>query len=50
MAELFEKDVQTINEHNRNIFKEGELDKDVTIRKFQIVRQEGARQVRTGCY
>ena len=45
MAELFEKDVRTINEHLRNIFKEGELDKDATIRKFQIVRQEGRRQV-----
>lgn len=45
MAELFEKDVRTINEHVGNIFKEGELDKNSTIRKFRIVRQEGKRQV-----
>ena len=45
LAELFEKDVRTINEHIQNIFKEGELDKNSTIRKFRIVRQEGARQV-----
>jgi len=45
MAELFEKDVRTINEHVQNIFKEEELLKSSTIRKFRIVRQEGARQV-----
>lgn len=45
LAELFEKDVRTINEHIQNIFKDGELDKSATIRKFRIVRQEGARQV-----
>ena len=45
MAELFDKDVRTINEHIRNVFAEGELDRKATIRKFRIVRQEGARQV-----
>ena len=45
MAELFEKDVRMINEHLRNIFNDGELDKLATIWKFQIVRQEGVRQV-----
>lgn len=45
MAELFQKDVRTINEHLLNIFKEGELDPGTTIRKFRIVRQEGSRQV-----
>ena len=45
MAELFDKDVRTINEHLGNIFKEQELDSISTIRKFRIVRQEGARQV-----
>jgi prophage maintenance system killer protein len=46
MAELFDKDVRTINEHVKNIFKEHELiASETTIRKFRIVRQEGARQV-----
>jgi hypothetical protein len=45
MAELFQKDVRTINEHLQNIFEEGELDQQATIRKFRMVRQEGTRQV-----
>ena len=45
IAELFEKDVRTINEHLMNIFEEGELRRDATIRKFRIVRLEGAREV-----
>lgn len=45
MAELYGKDVRTINEHLINIFSEGELDQNSTIRKFRIVRQEGFRQV-----
>jgi len=45
IAELFEKDVRTINEHLGNIYEEGELLREATIRKFRIVRMEGARQV-----
>lgn len=45
IAELFQKDVRTINEHLVNIFEEGELNRDATIRKFRIVRQEGNREV-----
>lgn len=45
MAELFQKDVRTINEHLVNIFDEGELGREATIRKFRIVRLEGNRQV-----
>ena len=45
IAELFQKDVRTINEHMVNIFEEGELHREATIRKFRIVRHEGARQV-----
>ena len=45
IAELFEKDVRTINEHLMNIFEEGELRREATIRKFRIVRLEGAREV-----
>jgi hypothetical protein len=45
IAELFQKDVRTINEHLINIFDEGELSRAATVRKFRIVRQEGGRQV-----
>ena len=45
MAELYDKDVRTINEHLINTFSEGELAQNSTIRKFRIVRQEGKRQV-----
>lgn len=45
MAELFDKDVRTINEHLKNIYKEQELISEPTIRKFQIVQMEGQREV-----
>ncbi len=45
MAELYQVDVRTINEHIGNILLDGELDESSTIRNFRIVRQEGARQV-----
>ncbi|MEC9482591.1 MAG: hypothetical protein UMU75_04590, partial [Halomonas sp.] len=43
IAELYQKDVRTINEHLQNIFDEDELAPEATIRKFRIVRQEGSR-------
>ena len=45
MAELFQKDIRTINEHLKNIYAEGELVSESTIRKFRIVRLEGTREV-----
>ncbi|WP_163558201.1 RhuM family protein [Halomonas sp. NO4] len=45
MAELFGKDLRTVSEHIGNVYEEGELDREGTIRKFRIVRQEGKRQV-----
>lgn len=45
IAELFDKDVRTVNEHIKNVFSEGECDPLATIRKFRIVQTEGARQV-----
>lgn len=45
IAELFQKDVRTINEHLKNIYEEGEIDPGPTIRKFRIVRREGIRDV-----
>ncbi len=45
MADLFAKDLRTVNEHIKNIFQEGELKEDSTIRKFRIVQKEGKRNV-----
>ncbi|MGE5583052.1 MAG: virulence RhuM family protein [Bacillota bacterium] len=41
MAELFQKDIRTINEHIGNIFEEGELKPDSVIRKFRITASDG---------
>ena len=45
MSELFQKDIRTINEHIQNIYTEGELESESTIRKFRIVQTEGSRKV-----
>jgi hypothetical protein len=45
MADLFGVDVRTVNEHITNVFREGELAEEATIRKFRIVRIEGSREV-----
>jgi hypothetical protein len=45
MSDLFQKDVRTVNEHIQNIYEEGELAPEATIRKFRIVQSEGSRQV-----
>ncbi len=36
---------RTISEHIQNIFKEGELSEDSTVRNFRIVQKEGVREV-----
>jgi hypothetical protein len=45
MAELFDVEVNTINYHLKGIYKNSEIQKNRTIRKFRIVQQEGKRQV-----
>ena len=45
MAELFDVKVPTINYHLSQIFKDGELHEERTIRKIRIVQQEGNRNV-----
>ena len=37
MAELFDKCIKTINEHIKNIYNEGELEENSTIRKLRTV-------------
>jgi prophage maintenance system killer protein len=46
MAELFEKDTDTVGLHIRNIFKEGELEPKATTEESSVVQKEGGRQVR----
>ncbi len=41
MAELFDVDIRTINEHLQNIFKTNELDKVSVIRNFRITETDG---------
>ena len=41
MAELFQRDVRTINEHIQNVFSEGELRADAVIRNFRITASDG---------
>lgn len=47
MARLFGKSKQTISEHIRNIFDEGELDEHVVIRKFRTTTRHGAMEGKT---
>ena len=45
IVELFQSSKANVSEHIANIFAEGELTPEATVRKFRTVRQEGARQV-----
>ena len=45
MGQLFGKDKRTVSEHIGNLFQEGELDKNSTVRKFRTVQTEGTREV-----
>ncbi|MES2315087.1 MAG: RhuM family protein [Patescibacteria group bacterium] len=43
IAELFEVNVPTINEHLKNIFRTKELNENSVIRKFRITAKDGKR-------
>jgi len=45
MAELYDIDVRTINDHIQKVFLDNELPEISTIRNFRIVQTEGSRQV-----
>ncbi len=47
LSELFDRDVKTIGKHINNIFKEGELSKDVVVAKFATTTQHGAMEGKT---
>jgi len=46
MAELFEKDSDTISLHLKNIYESEELDQQATTEDSSVVRQEGRRKVK----
>ena len=46
MAELFEKDSDTIGVHLRKIYKSGELKEKSTTEKYSVVQKEGNRNVK----
>lgn len=46
MAELFDRDTDTVGLHLRNIYDEGELGEAGTTEESSVVRLEGGRQVR----
>ncbi|MCL1623120.1 virulence RhuM family protein [Moraxella sp. Tifton1] len=45
MAELFDVNTPAISKHLNNIFDEGELQREATVSKMEIVQTEGVRQV-----
>lgn len=47
MSDLFDRDIKTIGKHISNIFKEGELDKEVVVAKFATTTKHGAIKGKT---
>jgi len=45
LVDLFQSSKANISEHIKNIFLEGELESDSTVRKFRTVQKEGNRDV-----
>ncbi len=45
LAELFQTTKQNISQHIKNIFEEGELQPDSTVKDFLTVQKEGGREV-----
>lgn len=46
MAELFNVEVPAISKYLSNIYADGELVRDSTIAKMEIVQQQGTRHVK----
>ncbi len=46
LAEIYNTTRQNIGQHIDNIYKDAELPREATIKKFFIVQQEGTRQVK----
>lgn len=45
IADLFDTTVPNVSMHLRNVFEEGELTEEATVKNFLTVRQEGTRKV-----
>lgn len=45
MVELFASSKANVSEHIKNIFQQGELSQEATVRNFRTVRKEGNRMV-----
>lgn len=45
MCELYQVAKSSVSEHISNVFKDGELEPEATVRKFRTVQIEGTRQV-----
>ena len=45
MVELFQTTKQNVSLHGSNVFKEGELDQESTVKEYLTVQQEGKRAV-----
>ena len=46
MAELFDRDSDTIGLHLKNIYQSGELEEVSTAEKYSVVRQEGKEKLK----
>jgi hypothetical protein len=42
MAELFQRNKSTISRHIKNVFEEGELNREVVVAKYATTTQHGA--------
>ena len=45
MVELFQTSKQNVSLHINNIYKEGELEKEATVKDYLTVQSEGARTI-----
>ena len=45
LSELYQRNKSTISRHLRNIYDDGELDRDSTVANFATVQNEGGRTV-----
>lgn len=45
LADLFQTTKNNISQHVKNIFEEGELNQNATVKKFLTVQKEGVREV-----
>lgn len=46
IADLYQVSIKTVSEHLQNIYADGELEPERTVRKFRMVQAEGGREVR----